>query len=48
MKLIAYLRRRYAWMNLSTVTLIALLQRTPALRVAAMADEFVAASPVGT
>jgi len=48
MKIIALLRRRYAWLNLSTVTLIALLQRSPALRVAAMADEFFAASPIGT
>jgi hypothetical protein len=48
MKLIAYLRRRYAWMNLSAVTLVALLQRSPAVRLAAVADEFVAASPVGT
>jgi hypothetical protein len=48
MKLIACLRRRFAWMNLSTVTLIALLQRSPVVRVAVMADEFVAASPVGT
>jgi hypothetical protein len=47
MKIIAYLRRRYAWMNLSTVTLVALLQRSPAVRVVAVADEFVAASPVG-
>ncbi len=35
-------------MNLSVTTLVALLQRTPVLRVAAAADEFVAASPVGT
>ncbi len=48
MKLIAYLRRRYAWMNLSTVGLVALLQRSPAIRLVAIADEYVAASPVGT
>jgi hypothetical protein len=35
-------------MNLSVTTLVALLQRAPVLRVAAAADEFVAASPVGT
>lgn len=29
MKIIAFLRRRYAWLNLSTVSLIALLQRSP-------------------
>jgi hypothetical protein len=48
MKLPANLYRRCGWINLSTTTLIALLQRTPVLRVAAAADEFVAASPVGT
>ncbi|HMD60827.1 MAG TPA: hypothetical protein VKG78_05330 [Opitutaceae bacterium] len=47
MKLIANVRRRFAWMNLSTVTLLALLQRSPAVRLAAAAEEFVAASPVG-
>jgi hypothetical protein len=35
-------------MNLSVTTLVALLQRTPVLRVAAAVDEFVASSPVGT
>jgi hypothetical protein len=35
-------------MNLSTVTLVALLQRSPIVRLAVVADEFVAASPVGT
>ncbi|HXQ79925.1 MAG TPA: immunoglobulin domain-containing protein [Opitutaceae bacterium] len=34
-------------MNLSTVTLITLLQRSPAVRLAAVADEYVAASPFG-
>ncbi|HTU03439.1 MAG TPA: immunoglobulin domain-containing protein [Candidatus Sulfotelmatobacter sp.] len=47
MKITAFLRRRYAWMNLSTVTLVALLQRSPAVRLATMAEEFVATSPVG-
>ena len=48
MKLAAYLQRRSGWINLSTATLVALLQRTPVLRVAAAAEEFVAASPIGT
>ena len=48
MKLAAYVQRRSGWINLSTATLVALLQRTPVLRVAAAADELVAASPVGS
>jgi hypothetical protein len=48
MKLAAYVQRRSGWINLSTASLVALLQRTPVLRVAAAADEFVAASPVGS
>jgi Immunoglobulin domain len=35
-------------MNVSTATLVALLQRTPVLRVIAAADEFVSTSPIGT
>jgi hypothetical protein len=46
MKIIKYIRRRYAWMNLSTLTLITLLQRSPAARLAAVAEEAVAATPV--
>ena len=48
MKLTACLRRHGAWVNLSTVALIALLQRTPALRIAAAADEFLRLAGVGT
>src|ERR1700677_341026 len=48
MKIPAYLRPYCGWMNLSITTLVALLQRTPVLRLAAAADEFVAASPVGS
>jgi hypothetical protein len=48
MKLAAYIQRRSGWINLSTATLVALLQRTPVLRIAAAADEFVASSPIGT
>ena len=47
MNIIARLRRRYAWLHLSTVTLFTLLQRSPAVRVVEIADEYVAASPVG-
>lgn len=47
MKIIAYLRRRYAWMNVSMVTLVALLQRSPTVRLVEIADEYVADSPVG-
>jgi hypothetical protein len=35
-------------MNLSTATLVALLQRTPVLQLVASADEFVVSSPIGT
>jgi hypothetical protein len=48
MKLVTYLHRRCAWANLSTATLIALLQRSPVVRIAAATEEFVIASPVGT
>jgi len=48
MKFLASLQRRFGWVNLSTATLVALLQRTPVLRLAADADEWVTASPVGT
>jgi hypothetical protein len=48
MKLAAHIQRRRGWINVSTATLVALLQRTPVLRVVAAADEFVAASPIGT
>jgi len=48
MKLIAKLQGRHGWMNMSAATLIALLQRSPVLRLAAAADEYVASSPVGT
>ncbi len=48
MKIVAYLKRRYSWINMSTVTLLALLQRSPAVRVVAVAEEYVTASPIGT
>jgi len=47
MKLFACLHRKVTWMNLSTATLVALLQRSPAARLVEIADEFVAASPIG-
>ena len=39
--------RRLPWLNLPGVLLIALLQRTPVLRVAATAGEIILASPIG-
>ena len=47
MKLRDNLRRGSGWVNLSTATLIALLQRTPVLRIAAAAEECIASSPFG-
>jgi len=38
---------RYRWLNLPGATLLALLQRTPALHMVEVADEMVASSPVG-
>ena len=48
MKTADYFRRHGAWVNLSTATLIALLQRSPVLRLAATAEEIIVSSPVGT
>lgn len=47
MKISAVLARRLRWLNLPGAVLLALLQRTPVVRVAAVAEEFVAASPLG-
>jgi hypothetical protein len=47
MKPAAYLQRHCAWMNLSTAALVALLQRTPVLRIASAAEELVGASQAG-
>jgi hypothetical protein len=47
MKILTRLQRHCAWMNMSTATLIALLQRTPVVRLAVAVDEMVSASPVG-
>ena len=47
MKLSSALQRWLHWFNVPTGLLIALLQRTPVLRVAAAVEEMVAASPVG-
>ena len=44
MNLAACLRRLCAWVNVSTVALLALLQRSPVMRVAERVDAFVAAS----
>jgi hypothetical protein len=48
MKIPLYLQRRLFWLNLPSTILIALLQRTPVLRVLAVADEMVIVSPLGT
>jgi hypothetical protein len=48
MNMITRVRRKFAWMNMSTATLIALLQRTPVVRLVVAVDEMVIASPVGT
>ncbi len=47
MKLSSSLQRWLHWFNVPTGLLIALLQRTPVLRVAAAVEEMVAASPAG-
>jgi plastocyanin len=41
------LHRHLRWLNLPGAMLFALLQRTPAVRVAATAAEYIAASPIG-
>jgi hypothetical protein len=48
MKLLQLIRRGRAWANPAVAALIALLQRSPALQVAAAAEELVAASPAAT
>jgi hypothetical protein len=48
MKISAAFSRRLRWLNLPGAVLVALLQRTPVVRVAAVADELVAASPLGS
>src|ERR1051326_3752172 len=47
MKMPAVVNRRLHWFNFPVLTLVALLQRTPVVRVAAVAEEMVMASPVG-
>ncbi|MEO5958315.1 MAG: immunoglobulin domain-containing protein [Opitutaceae bacterium] len=47
MKLIHQIHRRLHWLNIPGALLIALLQRTPVMRVAATAESFVAGSPLG-
>jgi len=44
----AFVIRRQRWLGLPTVSLLALLQRTPALRVATAAGEFALESPAGS
>lgn len=47
MKLSPVLLRRLHWINLPTVALIALLQRTPVVRVAIVVEDFVLSSRIG-
>ncbi|MDB6126482.1 MAG: Immunoglobulin I-set domain protein, partial [Verrucomicrobia bacterium] len=44
----ASVQRRLQWFNLPTAVLIALLQRTPIVRVAAAIEEMVVSSPIST
>ena len=48
MKIPAILLRHLPWFNLPAAVLVALLQRTPVLRVSAAAREILVASPVGS
>ena len=48
MKNLSVLHRYLPWLNLPGAVLIALLQRTPVLQVAATSEEFVLESPVGS
>ena len=47
MKILRRFRLQLFWLNLPTTLLITLLQRSPALKLAAVADEMVIASPLG-
>jgi Immunoglobulin domain len=47
MKTIAQLSYRFSWINPAAAALIALLQRSPAVRLFVAADELVAVSPIG-
>ncbi len=47
MKVLVSVQRPLHWLNLSGAMLVALLQRTPVLRLAATAEEMISAAPVG-
>jgi hypothetical protein len=47
MNLVLSLRRRAQWLNVPTLSLLALLQRSPAMQLLSNAAEYVASSPVG-
>jgi len=47
MKTLRHFQRRLRWLNVPTVTLIALLQRTPVVRALIATEEFVLSSPIG-
>src|SRR5678815_4049764 len=42
------LKRHLRWLNVPTLSLLAFLQRTPVVQIAATAERFVLASPIGT
>jgi hypothetical protein len=48
MKISATMQRRLRWLNLPTFTLVALLQRTPVLRVLAVGEEMVLSTRIGS
>ncbi len=48
MKIALAVQRHLAWLNLPAALLVALLQRTPVVRVASVAGEFLTASPAGS
>ncbi|MEO6001967.1 MAG: immunoglobulin domain-containing protein [Opitutus sp.] len=47
MKTTALIKRYFRWLNVPTLSLLALLQRTPVVQVATTAEEFVLNSPIG-
>ena len=48
MKTSTRLNRQLRWLNLPTLSLLAFLQRTPVVQIAANVERFVLASPIGT
>ena len=48
MKTSTFLKRHFRWLNVPTISLLALLQRSPVVQVANTMEEFVLSSPIGT